>query len=323
MRLRCLLEKWWAGWRGSPVKSEDRPTATPPDTGQESERKREARLLEGFDWKFYLNFYPDLRQLGITTKRAARKHWLTFGSAEGRISGPRCETYLRNLGQLEQYLESVSADVPSPPEASAPLINILTRTNLRARFFSENRNSIAGQTYKKFRHLVSYENEETYNYLKKYNLPAADLVKVVRGSTGGSHPYNLFVNDMMDCVSEGWIMFLDDDDLFTTPHALSIIASHLKDEDSLVIWRTWFPAKTIPATQDIQQIAPGGITSCCFAFHSKHKAKGQWHEFRAGDYRCFDQLRQHLQPVFLNHILAKINRTDRGEGAGEPSDKRA
>ena len=280
-------------------------------------------MLEGFDWKFYLKFYPDLKQSGITSKRAARKHWLSFGWAEGRISGPRCETYLRNLKQLEQYLESVRTFIPAVTDSPAPLINILTRTNLRARFFSDNRNSIASQTYKNFRHLVSYENAETYGYLKAHQLPPADLVKVVKAGTGGSHPYNLFVNEMMDRVTEGWIMFLDDDDLFSTPHALAIIASHLKDEDSLVIWRTWFPARTIPATKDIHQIAPGGITSCCFAFHSKHKKKGQWHEFRAGDYRCFDQLRQHLKPVFLDHILAKVNRTDRGEGSGEARDKQA
>lgn len=279
-------------------------------------------MLEGFDWRFYLSFYPDLKQQGITTKRAARKHWLTYGWVEGRISGPRCEAYLKNLRQLEQYLTSVGDFVPAA-DSPAPLINILTRTNQRPQFFSENRSSIAGQTCKKYRHLVSYENEETLAYLKKYNLPPADLVKVARAGTGGSHPYNLFVNDMMARVTEGWIMFLDDDDLFTTPQALSIIAAQLKDEDSLVIWRAWFPAKTIPVNRDVHQIAQGDITSCCFAFHSKHKEKGQWHEFRAGDYRCFDQLRQFLKPIFLEDILAKINRTDRGEGAGEACDKRA
>ena len=283
------------------------------------------KKLEGFDWKFYVGFYPDLKRTGVNSRRRAIRHWLQFGWAEGRIGGLRHQSFRDNLQILDDYLKRAG---PCAAEAEAalagrraPLVNILTRSNRRPRFFQDNRISVVGQTYKRFRQLVSYENDETLKYLRAQGLPENDLIRVVRQQTEASHPYNLFVNDLMDQVAEGWILFLDDDDLFTTPHALLIIAAHLNDENSLVIWRAWFPDKIVPATRDIHQISPGGITSCCFAFHSKHRKNAQWHEFKAGDYRCFEQLRQFLQPVFLDDILVKVNYTDCGAGWGEARDK--
>lgn len=287
----------------------------------------QAKALEGFDWKFYVSFYPDLKRTGINNRRKAIRHWLQFGCPEGRIGGLEHRSFRDNFQVLTNYLKGVE---PRAAEAEAalarrggPLINILTRSNKRPRFFQDNRSSVAGQTYKNFRHLVSYENAATLKYLSRHALPPGDLIHVVRRETVGSHPYNLFVNDLMERVAEGWILFLDDDDLFTTPHALAIIASQLVDEGSLLIWRAWFPDKVVPATRDVHQINPGGITSCCFAFHSKHRAKARWHEFKAGDYRCFEQLRSFLKPVFLDDVLAKVNYLERSAGWGEPLDKRA
>jgi hypothetical protein len=282
--------------------------------------------LEGFDWKFYLGFYPDLKRSGITNRRKAIRHWLQHGRAEGRIGGRQHRTFRNNFKILSEYLKTVEQRAAEVQAATAnreaPLINILTRSNKRPRFFHDNRSSVTGQTYKKFRQLVSYENNQTLKYLKKEGLPETDLIRVVRKQTTATHPYNLFVNDLMDQVAEGWILFLDDDDLFTTPHALSIIASHLIDENSLVVWRAWFPDKNVPSVQDIHQIQTGGITSCCFAFHSKHRENARWHEFKAGDFRCFEQLRKHLKPVFLEDVLARVNYVDCSAGWGEARDKK-
>ena len=39
---------------------------------------------ETFDWKYYLNRYPDLRKNGIQTKKDAWFHWIYFGKKEMR-----------------------------------------------------------------------------------------------------------------------------------------------------------------------------------------------------------------------------------------------
>ena len=320
MRLREIFKKVLPRLRRSGQMDERLSSSSAP-----ADQVPEAQKLAVFDWRFYLSYYPELRSRGVTNQRRATRHWLNHGFAEGRLGGPQHPTFQANLRHLNAYLQQVGSRAQAAGAALAgrtpPLINILTRSNRRPRFFQDNRNSVAGQDYKKVRQLVSYENPETLRYLSESGIPEGDLIRVVRKQTEASHAYNLFVNDLMNQVTEGWIMFLDDDDLFTTPHALSIIAAQLQDENSLVCWCAWFPDKIVPATKDINAISEGGITSCCFAFHSRHRKHAQWHEFKAGDYRCFDQLRQQLQPVFLDDILTKVNYTDRSAGWGEARDK--
>ena len=38
-----------------------------------------------FDWKFYIDLYPDLKQNGIDNRYKAIEHWETFGKSENRI----------------------------------------------------------------------------------------------------------------------------------------------------------------------------------------------------------------------------------------------
>jgi hypothetical protein len=41
--------------------------------------------LEGFDWKFYVSFYDDLKNAGIDSYGKALRHWCEYGEKEGRI----------------------------------------------------------------------------------------------------------------------------------------------------------------------------------------------------------------------------------------------
>lgn len=42
--------------------------------------------VTGFDWKYYLDTYPDLRANGVHTEQQAIQHFNTFGRKEGRVS---------------------------------------------------------------------------------------------------------------------------------------------------------------------------------------------------------------------------------------------
>ena len=46
-------------------------------------------------------------------------------------------------------------------------------------------------------------------------------------------------------VKEGWIIFLDDDDMFLTNNSLSIISSYISSESDLIIWNYLRPDKII------------------------------------------------------------------------------
>ncbi len=43
------------------------------------------RLTSNFDWKFYLDFYPDLRMNGIHTEDQEIYHYSIRGNIEGRL----------------------------------------------------------------------------------------------------------------------------------------------------------------------------------------------------------------------------------------------
>lgn len=46
-------------------------------------------IPKDFDWKFYLEYYKDLRLAGIKTERDAKFHYLNDGQREGRIYNER------------------------------------------------------------------------------------------------------------------------------------------------------------------------------------------------------------------------------------------
>jgi hypothetical protein len=44
-----------------------------------------SQLPPNFDWKFYLDYYPDLRDAGLKTPQQAAQHYVEFGKKENRI----------------------------------------------------------------------------------------------------------------------------------------------------------------------------------------------------------------------------------------------
>jgi hypothetical protein len=49
--------------------------------------------LEGFDWKFYVSFYDDLKNAGIDSYEKALRHWCEYGEREGRIPNKNLEGF--------------------------------------------------------------------------------------------------------------------------------------------------------------------------------------------------------------------------------------
>ena len=43
------------------------------------------RNFNNFDWRFYIDTYPDLKENGITDPKSANRHWRQYGMTGGRI----------------------------------------------------------------------------------------------------------------------------------------------------------------------------------------------------------------------------------------------
>ncbi len=187
-----------------------------------------------------------------------------------------------------------------------PLINILTRTSGRPIGFRKCRESIATQTYKKVRHIVSYDDDADLAYLNQYTeVEKLKVLKEEKPLTGEIppvpsefKPYNLYCNALLKKVREGWIMFLDDDDMLADKKVLEKIVRNLHNsENSLLIWQTEFPnGALLPPKLEFKQkkILFERIDTACFIFHTKYKDISQWDSWYAADYRFIDGLSKQI-----------------------------
>lgn len=125
-----------------------------------------------------------------------------------------------------------------------PLINILTRTSNRPRAFEKNRKSILNQTYKNIKHIVCTDDEASVEYINQNGIEDFRMMnreKLIEEDqsrdpdTGPYSPHNLYLNQMMNDVHEGWVIYLDDDDEFSSPEVLKEISELIEthNEDTI------------------------------------------------------------------------------------------
>tara|TARA_R110000787_G_scaffold102000_1_gene207759 strand:- start:61 stop:660 length:600 start_codon:yes stop_codon:yes gene_type:complete len=189
------------------------------------------------------------------------------------------------------------------------LINVLTRTNKRPQSFRRCVDSINSQTYKNINHIVSVHNKESYEYAIKY----CDNVVMIKEEIGNTQygnnyePYNLYVNRLIDEVKEGYIMFLDDDDFFTSRNSLKKVVPYL-EKDVLLTWLVDCAKKVIPDKGALSApvLIPTCITASSFIFHYTHKWAAKWDAVRGADYRCAQRLSWLLGHKWLHETIVTI-----------------
>lgn len=198
-----------------------------------------------------------------------------------------------------------------------PLINILTRTSDRPNGFKINLDSIHNQTYFNIRHLVSVDNDETEKYVKvlqkQYNFEyfrvdeksLLEKPDIPDPKTGKRFIWNKYFNILLDKVTEGYIMYLDDDDRLANKNVLQTIVNRL-DEDTITYWQMKFQNGWIVPPNNLIGKKPEycRIGSPCFMYHSKYKHV-RWDGWKCGDYRLVSQLdelipkRNHIESVLV------------------------
>lgn len=190
--------------------------------------------------------------------------------------------------------ESVDILKREPIIETQPLINVITRTSNRPLFFYCNWESVNNQDYPRIRHLVSYDDEETREYIERYeNLGLGDRFSAYHiprpAYKTDRFPYNLYCNELMSHVKEGWIMFLDDDDMMSGLDSVSEMVKHIGSEDDLILWRVQFPNRVVPKFIN-RKPKMGDISAIGFMFHSKHVTPDMWDDRQGSDYRVINKL---------------------------------
>ena len=133
-------------------------------------------------------------------------------------------------------------------------------------------------------------------------------------------PYNLHLNTLADNVTDGWIVYLDDDDVFTRPDSLSTIAAHMTNEGRLLLWKVQFPdGVTIPEDQFFgQPPRVCHISGIGFAFHTSHRTHAVWDAWSCSDYRVVSRLWEAVpEKVWIDDVLTGLQREDAWGGRGQ------
>jgi len=192
------------------------------------------------------------------------------------------------------------------------MLNILTRTNNRPKYFFSYNESVKNQDYQgTIKQFVSIDDEKNMEYVSMYR-NNVETVSVFRKQRlqANEFPYNEYLNELLKKVENGWVMVLDDDDKFMKNDAASIILENATrhGEDSLLLWKVKIGPRICPSVGSFgKTIRRNDISNIGFAFHTKHKDKAHWPSVRGGDSMCIKTLSEHLNVVWIDEVLTCTN----------------
>ena len=191
------------------------------------------------------------------------------------------------------------------------MFNVLIRTSNRPENFKCCIKSVLDQKYKNYKVFVCHDKIESLNYLNKYK----DNYKIeyfpVYSSSKEKYKFNLYCNQLMDKVKKGYVIFLDDDDMFCHDQVFNIL-NYCMDNKSLLIWKFFRPDKII-FPSSMKSINLGELDTSSFCCNIKNYQNCKWGDGKNGDYCFINQVMEKNIPKtkFLNKILTKTQFSDK------------
>lgn len=250
-----------------------------------------------FDLKTYQQ-YPDVPNNELD----CLVHFYMHGYKENRTYSQSQLQDTNHLLEEQLYDEITSNDHEIVIEDELKKINILIRTHAREEMFVNCISSVLNQTYKNFHVYVHVQNDKDLNYVNR-SINTSEKVTIIRSVDTTAH-HNTFCNDLIQCVSDGWLMFLDDDDQFTTNNALALISPEL-DKNKIVLWKYKRPDMLVfpDITHDLTN--PGTIASTTYCIHHQIASMSTWPAERQGDFHFIKPIFNTLERIMLDNILTK------------------
>lgn len=189
---------------------------------------------------------------------------------------------------------------PLMPNPDTPTVYILTRTSNRPHGFKRCHESIKRQTYKNIRHIVSIDNINDKSYVEQYDVDYIFIDKtqiesqpdIPNPNTGKRFIFNLYFNILMAKATDGWIIFLDDDDYLIDSDVISKTVASIKSNEDMLIWQMKYPNGSILPTSNEMNTKPrlGRIGSPCIMVHSSIANQIKWDGWKCGDYRFISKV---------------------------------
>ncbi len=265
-----------------------------------------------FDWKFYTTIYPDIKALNLD-KETALLHWKNYGINNRICCLEKLQSiFNENLSKIDKelfiYKKQRDILIKKNIIKKEELINILIRTSNRPNLFKSCIDSILNQHYSNYKVIITYDKIESLEYLKKYENNNKIQYYFINIDNPNKYKFNLYCNFLIDKVNDGYIMFLDDDDILTHNYVLNIINDNLKLNNNLLIWKFMRPDRLI-YPKDINNIILGTIDTTCFCFHNSFKNTTKWTDKQCGDFYFITDLisKNKFNIKFINFILTRTS----------------
>ena len=209
-----------------------------------------------------------------------------------------------------------------------PLFNILIRTSGRPNYFKECLESIYKQKYKNWNLIIGIDDKESEKYTQSakgrtifydYSF-VKDNKKTKSDEYGIFFKYNLYLNDLQNQVTKGYIIYLDDDDALNDENSLYDLSNVIENEDQFIMWRVNFPNRLVPSNENFgKKPVMKDVSGIGFAFHNKYKI--DWEPYKRGDYRIAKKLHEVIpKKTYLNKVVTKLQR-EKEDGFGRRDDK--
>jgi|688.fasta_scaffold119904_3 hypothetical protein len=163
------------------------------------------------------------------------------------------------------------------------LFNILVRTCYRPTYFVNCINNILSQSHQDIRIICCYDDIRSLDYIKKINDKRFEYF-FINLEDNSEMKHNLYLNHLLDKVNDGWIIFLDDDDMFSTNDSLKIINNKIINNNQFIYWGVKLGTNTIIYPPNINNVEVCKISGIGFCFHAHYKNLSRWVSARCSDF---------------------------------------
>lgn len=279
------------------------------------------RFIKQLPYKFetdtYRSLYPDIPN----NDTLANIHYYMHGHLEERIYN-QFQLQDKNKNVKEVIKQSYKNRVTIPPDISTiseVYFNIIIRTHTRPDLFNSCLSSVLNQTYTNINIIICAQDPQTSNYIFVKNDERCNIYqpKIINNDT---HYYNDFCNQALWYCNQGWVIFLDDDNMFADVNTLTLLNKCIHEShDSInILINDFIRVDKILSVKNKHDLCIGDLDTANFCIHESVKYLGEWPTHVAGDYKYFNSIltNKKCQPRFSEIPAISTQYTTKISGYG-------
>jgi hypothetical protein len=210
---------------------------------------------------------------------------------------------------VETY-EELKAKVKAIYIDNLPTANVIVRTSKRPNAFARCYESIMAQDYPNINIVITTDGPDGVIYTRGAKARMVQMPKITQpikpqgDEYGKFFPSNAYL-DIVQRLIDGYVIFLDDDDMFAANNAVSIIMDNA-EPDALLIWKVDFGDRILPNGSFGKEVILYDVTCIGMSYHSSHANKTDWTPWKRADYRTAKKLSEVLKVKWIDAVLTRL-----------------